>query len=232
MTRRLPIPKGTPMSVASPPLVESRSIADLLEELGDIPASRVRLYPYPGTATEKDVIEIEARENRLYELVEGVLVEKAMGYRESLLAALLIHFLTEFALRHDLGIVAGADGTIQLAFKLVRIPDVAFVSWARLPNGEIPAEPIPALAPDLAIEVLSEGNTKREMERKLREYFAAGVRLVWYVEPKARAVRVYTAPDQETRLDESQTLDGGAVLPGFALPLGPFFELANRRQGG
>ena len=52
------------------------------------------------------------------------------------------------------------------------------------------------------VEILSEGNTPREMERKRNEYFAAGVRLIWYVEPRIRTVRVFTAPDQECRLDK------------------------------
>jgi Uma2 family endonuclease len=61
------------------------------------------------------------------------------------------------------------------------------------------------------------------MERKLREYFQAGVRLVWYVDPEARTVEIFTAVDWSTMLDESRTLDGGDVLPGFVLPLRELF---------
>ena len=68
---------------------------------------------------------------------------------------------------------------------LVRIPDVAFTSWERLPGRRVPPEPIPELAPDLAVEVLSQSNTEAEMTRKRGEYFAAGVRLVWLVDPDA-----------------------------------------------
>jgi Uma2 family endonuclease len=107
--------------------------------------------------------------------------------------------------------------------RLVRIPDVSFVSWDRLPKREVPADPIPDLAPDLAVEVLSEGNTEKEMQRKLKEYFLAGVRLVWYVDPRTRTVEVYSAPDQRTVLMEQQTLTGGDVLPGLALPLRQVF---------
>ena len=56
------------------------------------------------------------------------------------------------------------------------------------------------------------------MECKLNEYFAAGTQLVWYFDLKARTVTVYTAPDQSTVLDESETLDGGNVLPGLVIP--------------
>src|SRR5438132_6837333 len=118
--------------LTAPPTI--RTVADLLEQLGDIPPDRVLLRPAPGTATEQDVIDAENRENRLCELVEGTLVEKAMGFRESLLAALLVHYLCEFLDQHDLGLCATADGTIRLAAGLVRIPDVCFVSWDRLPN--------------------------------------------------------------------------------------------------
>ena len=62
------------------------TIADLLEQFGPIPASRIRHDPPPGTATEEDVVEIEAREDRLYELIDGVLLEKAVGYYEAYLA--------------------------------------------------------------------------------------------------------------------------------------------------
>jgi hypothetical protein len=62
-----------------------KTLADLLEQLGGIVPERVRFRPPPGTATEKDVLEVEAHEDRLCELVDGVLVEKAMGWRESIL---------------------------------------------------------------------------------------------------------------------------------------------------
>ena len=83
------------------------TLADLLERFGAIPAARIRYDPPPGTATEQDVITLEAREKRLFELVDGVLVEKAMGFYESFLAMRLAQFLLAFVERHVLGIVAG-----------------------------------------------------------------------------------------------------------------------------
>ncbi len=62
------------------------------------------------------------------------------------------------------------------------------------------------------------------MERKLREYFLAGVRLVWMIDPRKRLAEVYTIPDAPAAtLDETQALDGGNVLPGFKLPLAELF---------
>jgi Uma2 family endonuclease len=194
-------------------------MAEMLEQLGGIDPHRVRSWPPPGRATEKDVIAILDRENRLYELVDGVLVEKIMGFMESALAVILGGKLGSFAEEHDLGLVAGTDGTLRLMPRLVRIPDVSFISWQQLPDRVYPSEPVPELYPDLAVEVLSEGNTPGEMARKLKEYFLAGTRLVWLVDPGTRTVRVHTAPDQFTTLTESDTLDGGDVLPGFTLPL-------------
>jgi Uma2 family endonuclease len=219
-----------PMVRSKTTLPATWSIADFLEHFDAIPASRIRLLPAPGTATEQDVVRIRAREDRLYELVDGVLVEKAMGFQESCLAVLLARLLGDFVEKHDLGLLAGADGTLQLLPRMVRIPDVSFISWDRLPNREYPRERIPALAPDLAVEVLSRDNTRQEMKRKLKDYFLAGVRLVWYVDPRKRVVQVYTAPDQSSRLDEGQTLDGGEVLPGFRLPVKQLFARVGRRS--
>ena len=207
------------------------TLADLLKRLGDVPPERIRLYRPLGSATEQDVIDIEARENRLCELVDGVLVEKTVGYYEARLALLIGHFLENFLEQHDLGIVLGADGTLRLMPGLVRIPDISFISWQRLPNRELPAEPIPDLVPDLAVEVLSEGNTVAEMRRKLAEYFRVGVRLVWFIDPTLRCAEVYTAPNKVRQLNEDQVLKGGKVLPGFSLRLRDLFARAGKRRG-
>jgi Uma2 family endonuclease len=206
-----------------------RTVADLLEQLGDIPPQRVLLQPLPGTATEQDVIAMEAHTDRLCELVEGVLVEKAMSIRESVLAAALIEFLRAFVVPRNLGVVSGEAGMVRLMPGLIRISDVGFFSWDRLPNRRVPREAIAPVAPNLAVEVLSESNTRAEMTRKRGEYFAAGVQLVWQVDPEARTVEVFTAPDQFIVRTEADTLDGGEVLPGFSLPLRTLFAELDRQ---
>jgi Uma2 family endonuclease len=204
------------------------TLADLLERLGGIAPDRVRFHPPPGTATEQDVIDIERRENRLCELVDGVLVEKAMGYRESLLAGALLAFLRQFVVPRNLGLVTGADGLMRLFSGLVRIPDVAFASWDRLPKQQVPTDPIPDLVPDLAVEVLSRANTPEEMRRKRIEYFGSGVRLEWLVNPDARTATVFIAPEESRELREEEALDGGDVLPGFHLELRELFAELDR----
>lgn len=204
------------------------TLADLLEQLGGIPPSRVLVRPALGQATEADVLNVNDREGRLCELVDGVLVEKAMGYSESTLAMILGRLLLNFVLPGNLGLVSGADGMMRLFPGLVRIPDVAFASWDRIPGRTRPREPLPDLIPDLAIEVFSELNTRREMDRKVGEYVKAGVRLVWLVDPKTRTVAVHAPGIAPVVLDASGTLDGGAVLPGFALPLAELFAELDR----
>jgi hypothetical protein len=80
-----------------------RTLADLLERLGGVPLDRVRFHPPPGTATERDVLEIAAREGRLCELIDGVLVEKPVGYGESILASFIIQLLRNFVSPRNLG---------------------------------------------------------------------------------------------------------------------------------
>lgn len=196
---------------------------DLVQRFGAIPLHRVRLNPPPGTATEQDVIDADAHEDRLCELIDGILVEKTVSVYESYLAMLMGQFLGTYARENNLGIVVGADAMIRLEPGQIRLPDVGFFSWSRLPEGDLPRDAIWSLIPDLAIEVISKGNTPEEMGRKLHEYFTAGVRLVWYVYPKTREAHVYTAPDQQVVLGEQDALDGGDVLPGFRLELKALF---------
>jgi Uma2 family endonuclease len=112
---------------------------------------------------------------------------------------------------------------------LVRIPDVAFTSWDRLPGRRRPTAPVPRLAPNLAAEVLSRGNTPGEMAAKRQDYFAAGVEVVWEIDPRARTVMVYTSPAQGTRLGPADTLDGGTVLPRFTLGVHELFADLDRQ---
>jgi Uma2 family endonuclease len=206
-----------------------QTIADLLHALGDVPAWRVRLIPTPGQATEQDLIAANARGDGLYELVESTLVRKSMGHYESRVAVILLYFIETFLEEHDLGICYGADCTLRLPAGMVRLPDVSFVSWDKLPDRLLPAEAIASLVPDLAVEVLSESNTRGEMARKRREYFTAGVRLVWEIDPETETAQVFTSADEPVEVPADGSLDGGDVLPGFVVSLRRLFERAGRR---
>jgi Uma2 family endonuclease len=199
--------------------------ADLLERierLGGIAPERVVLQPLPGTATEADLVRL-LRTDQLYELVDGTLVEKVMGAPEANLAGWIIRLLGYFTDPAGLGELFCPDGTFRLMAGLVRMPDVTFIRREKLSGGRPPTEAVPDLAPDLAVEVLSESNTRGEMTRKLKEYFLAGTTLVWLVDPRNRTV-VHTAPDVSRTLTEADTLDGGDVLPGLELPVRRIFE--------
>jgi Uma2 family endonuclease len=198
--------------------------------LGEIPLERIRAVPPPGTATENDAVTAKARYGRICELWDGVLVEKPMGYYESLVATVLITKLWEFVSRLDLGIVLAPDGIVRILPGQIRAADVAFVSWRHFPNRELPAGQVLAVPPDLAVEVLSPSNTQAEMKRKLREYFEAGVRLVWLIDPDQKTAVTYRSAEDAAPIAADETLDGGDVLPGFTLSLAELFELAGRRK--
>jgi Uma2 family endonuclease len=208
-------------------LTPPQTMADLLERLGGIAPERVHLQPAPGTAVEEDVENYKFRNGRkhLLELVEGTLVEKPVGQYESQLAMILGHYLLTYLDQNPIGIVVGADGGHRLGFRLVRMPDVSFLSQDRLDALKTRPAVVP-FAPDLAVEVISPGNTDDEMERKLQEYFDAGVKLVWYVYPQSQTVLVYRHPQQCRELTLDDTLEGGDVLPGFSLPIREWFSRA------
>jgi Uma2 family endonuclease len=200
------------------------NIEELIDYLG-VPARRIRLHPPPGTATEEDVLRVQP----WCELIDGILVERAMGWYESRLGALLIHYLEDYLELRDIGFVLGADGMMRFQIGQVRIPDVAFYSWSLFPDREPPLEKILSAVPDLPVEILSEGNTEKEMERKRKEFFGGGAKLMWIVDPEKRTVDVYTSVDEHTTLTENDSLDGGTVLPGFTLSIKTWFERAWKR---
>jgi len=213
------MPTGAP---SKPPRFDTA--AEWLHALGDVPPERIIFHPLPGTATEADLLHFVERD-KLCELIDGTLVEKPVGYLESFIAGIIITHLNQFVIPRGLGIVTGEAGMMRLLSGRVRIPDAAFVSFDRLPGRMVPTEPVPSLAPDLAVEVLSETNTPAEMGQKLREYFESGTRLAWVVDPVSRSVAVYHAPDSpvQTAL-ESDVLGGEMVLPGFTLAVAALFH--------
>lgn len=216
------------MATAPAKNVSAKTLADLLAPLVGVPLDRIRVNPPPGRATVRDVIEIQDREGVLCELVAGVLVEKHVGYSESLLASVIIELLNAFVRSRNLGHVTGEAGTMQLMPDLVRIPDVAYISWQRLPGGQRPQERMPLLVPNIVVEILSEGNTAVAMAEKRRLYFEAGVDLIWEIDPERRSAAAYRSLTDFEQLGENDRLDGGVVLPGFALPLAEVFAELDR----
>jgi len=212
-------------------LNNARTMRDLFRRLGDIPMERVRLHPPPGTATEADLHRVLDHENVPCELIDGVLVEKPMGAKESVLAARLIRILGNFVEQHKLGEVGAPDLTLRVMHGLIRLPDVAFISAEQFPGGELPSEPVPDLVPELVVEILSPSNTRSEMARKRREFFLTGTQLIWIIDPYKRTVYVYTPGGERNVLTEKDTLTGGDVLRGFTLKLSDYFAGVPKRPG-
>jgi Uma2 family endonuclease len=104
----------------------------------------------------------------------------------------------------------------------VRGPDVSYYSKERLPLDKrvIGYHDQPA---DLCVEVVSPSNTKRELRAKIKEYFFAGVRMVWVVDPDERSITILRAPDEGRTLYDDTALDGGDVLPGFSCKVSDLF---------
>lgn len=210
---------------------QTESLAELLHRLGDVPAERILARPAPGTALPSDVLRLcDGEPKRLCELVDGVLVEKAMGHRESRLAFWLGIQIGVYLKTNPLGILTGADGPYSLEEDQIRFPDVAFIKWEDIPPDADPNTPMPDWKISLAVEAISPGNTRGEMQRKLKDYFAAGVELVWYIYPIERVVRVYTSEEDCQTLTDADELDGGNVLPGFRVSVRELFDAGQLRR--
>jgi Uma2 family endonuclease len=197
------------------------TVADLLHRLGGIPARRVLADPPPGTATERDLVAyLHAANKRLVELVDGVLIEKPLGWKESLLASLVVKDIWVYLDKHDLGIALTADGPVRLRPRRIRIPDACFVAWGRIP-ADAERKAVLRAIPNLAVEVYSKSNTRREMEFKLRDYFRAGVELVWIIYPKTQDARVYTPPTTAEHVGKDGRLDRLGVARVFLAAQAP-----------
>lgn len=210
----------------SPPV--ERTVADLVADLGDIPLERIRLQPPIGTATETDLIQNNDLERKVRcELIDGTLVEKAlMSYLEDSLTIVLGTFLHTFLWKTKLGKAFTAGALYKLVDGNFRLPDITVCLKDKFPKGKVERVPFVDFAPDLAVEVLSKSNTHREIDRKLRELFASGTRIIWVVDPVNRTVTVYSSPDDVSTLTEHDTLTGGELLPGFELSIAEWFRQA------
>lgn len=195
--------------------------------LGDVPLERIVMDPWPGTATEKDLLKFVERDKRLVELIDGTLVEKSVGFEEDQIAINIAAALHKFVKPRRLGMVGGAQATIRMVGGRIRLPDAVFISYDDVPGGKSPGVPVPQIPPTLAVEVLSASNTPGEMKQKIREYFASGSRLVWLADPPTKTIAIYTeASEKPSRvLSSNETPDGGTVLPGFSVSVAELFDI-------
>ena len=160
-----------------------------------------------------------------HELQAGLLLAEPRPFPlHAQVQARIIELLTGFVRANGLGQVLG-DGGFLLASNpdTVRGPDVAFVTrerWSAVTDrGRFFRG-----APDLSVEILSPSNRSGEIHAKVADYLAAGARLVWIVDPKQRTVTIHETLLAPRRLVARDLLDGGEVLPGFAIPVEAVFE--------
>ncbi len=211
----------------SPKILE---ITELMRLVGDVPRDRILLKPSIGAAREADVVHLRNSNEKLAsELIEGVLVAKPLSFKKSVLNSylsfLIMDYLSEVS--DNPGLVLFPCFPIRICRGRIRIPDAMYISSDRLPIRGNPE--ILNIIPELVIDFILSAHTVKEMDIKLRDYFDAGVRLVWYVDPKPETIAVYTSPDAKTTLTINDTLEGGDVLPGFSLPLKNLFRRIERR---
>ncbi len=167
-----------------------------------ITAEEFLLMPDPGDGFKR-------------ELVRGVIVMMSpAGGRHGVCCAKIIRRVGFFVDAHELGhVMANDTGFVsERGPDTVRAPDIGFWSRERLPNVPVGFVDIP---PDLAIEVVSPFNTVTQMRRRVRDFLAKGVRLVWVIDPENRTATVYRTGEPPRELEETDTLIGEDVLPGF-----------------
>lgn len=159
----------------------------------------------------------------LYELSRGALVREPRPGRPHGTAVMLMgKYLVDYALEHG-GVVTTETGyVLEEDPHTVRGPDVAYTAKDPAPYGN--ADGFIRGTPDLAVEVVSPSNTWVDIQEKVQQYFDAGCRLVWIVQPRTRSVLVHTSPDRSRVLSASDTLDGGDVVPGLRVQIADLFR--------
>jgi len=160
-----------------------------------------------------------------YELVKGELRRTSpAGWEHGVVVVNITLLLGQHVKVNNFGTCSGAETGFKIASDpdTVRAPDLAFVSRERIPEGDAPKKFLP-FAPDLAVEVLSPGDTFSEVEEKVEDWLDAGARAVWIVDPKRRGVVVYRSMTDVTRLSEGDELEGGDVVPGFRCKVAEIF---------
>ncbi len=175
---------------------------------------------------------VSADDSSFYEIIDGRRVEmQPTGAYEIALASALSEYLGPFARQSKLGVVVCEMlFVLDIVRDLRRRPDLAFVSYPRWPEPTIPQASAWDVVPDLAVEVVSPTNTAEEIDEKIVDYCAAGVRLVWVLYPNSGRVYVCKSANHIDVLEQTDELNGADVLPGFRLPIQSLFDAVTRPE--
>ena len=177
------------------------------------------------TNTAANLLALSKDSSHRYELIKGeVIVMSPAGAKHGDIALEIGARIRIHATDHQFGRAFGAETgfLIDRNPDTVRAPDAAFVSQARLRETGVPATYFPG-APDLAVEVVSPGDTAGEVEEKVQMWLAHGASLVWVIHPAPRTVTVFRSDGSANVLHDDDLLDGEAVLPGFTFPIARLF---------
>jgi len=165
---------------------------------------------------------LEPTDDKLYELVEGKLVEKKMATLAVWVAGRILVPISKYLDEHDLG-----WATTELPINCFpwltrhgRRPDACFFNYDRHPG---PDNEQVLVAPNLVIEVISPGDNVVYLERKIDEYFKAGVDLIWIVNPENQTVRIQRTDGTGNFLHAHDSITGETVLPGLSVRVSEFF---------
>jgi Uma2 family endonuclease len=178
----------------------------------------------PLTAEEFAAIPNPADGSQL-ELVRGeVVAVSPPSFLHGLVQANLAYQLKRYVKQTNAGRVTVESGVLtETGPDTVRGPDAAFWSYQRLPADQTPVV-FANVAPDLAVEVVSPSNSRKDIAGKVREYFAGGAKLVWIVDPDERTVTIYHKPGDGQVLWDDAILNGADVLPGFSCAVAELFS--------
>jgi Uma2 family endonuclease len=172
--------------------------------------------------TAKDLQEM-GEEGEFCELVDGELVKMSPSFfPEARVVRTIFLLLGTFVAQHRLGEVFGPDLGYELTPHRVRAPDVSFVSAEKLVAYGNPQE-FAKIVPDLVVEVISPEVKYGYLQRKIRDYFEAGVRILWIVDPEMQTVTVYRSPVDLRVLTVADILSGEDVLPSFSCRMAELF---------
>ena len=152
-----------------------------------------------------------------YELVKGIIRRMPpAGFEHGIRSAKIGGRLNEHVERYQLGYVCGAETGFKIAQNpdTVRAPDAAFIRQTTIDERGI-VKGYWEGAPDLAVEVISPGDTYTEVAEKVDEWLNAGCALVWVMNPRRETVEVYRSPEDITVLRGDDILEGGDVIEGF-----------------
>lgn len=158
------------------------------------------------------------------ELINGEIVHRMpAGHVHGLLEALLASSLFNFVYPRQIGqVLAGEVGIYTRRNPdSVRAADVAFISNERL--QQVQSRSFLDISPELIVEIMSPDDRWSEIHKKLTEYFAVDVTLIWIVDPKLEQIHVYRSLDDVTRLTKDDNLTGENILPEFSVPLTEIF---------